>query len=326
MKTVATNKKLREVLKGIENNTLIARPDFQRRLVWTNKDKISFIKTVLDGYPFPEIYYAAGEVNSDTGDAIEYLVDGQQRITTLYDYFKGNENLKLDSTIQPYKNLEPDVKTDFLQYDVVVRDLGNLPLDEIKEIFRKINATSYSLNAMEIHNSRYNGELKQLADEIARLEIFNNVFNLTDIRRMNDLKYVLILIVTMLSTYFDRDKEIENYLDKYNNEFHKKEEIKRRLETIFNFISSCNFDLRSRVWNKADFFTIVIELDILLRNGKLEGIKGELMDFYNYFDNNKPETYSSSYLDYYNSALQGSQSRSSRITRGSILRNSLEKN
>jgi hypothetical protein len=78
MKTTASNRKLRTLITGIRDKTLIPRPEFQRRLVWTNRDKIRFLETVLGGYPFPEIYIAAGDVDLDTGQGTEMLVDGQQ--------------------------------------------------------------------------------------------------------------------------------------------------------------------------------------------------------------------------------------------------------
>ena len=89
MKTTATNRKIRELLTQLRDSKLQPRPEFQRRLVWSNKDKCAFIETVLLNYPFPEIYVAAGAVDVETGEAKEMLVDGQQRITKLYQYFVG---------------------------------------------------------------------------------------------------------------------------------------------------------------------------------------------------------------------------------------------
>ena len=162
MKTVATNIKLRVLLTDIRDKKLIPRPEFQRRLVWADKHKNSFIQTVLMGYPFPEIYVAAGEVNLETGEGTQMLVDGQQRISTLNDYFIGSPDIKLSREITPYSSLSKEQKSNFLEYDVVTRDLGSIPIDSIKQVFERINSTRYALNAMEIHNARYDGELKNL--------------------------------------------------------------------------------------------------------------------------------------------------------------------
>jgi hypothetical protein len=63
--------------------------------------------------------------------------------------------------------------------------------------------------------------MKRFAETIASDEFFetNRVFTTTEARRMNDVRFTLVLIVTVMSTYFDRDSELESYLDKYNDTF-----------------------------------------------------------------------------------------------------------
>jgi hypothetical protein len=117
------------------------------------RHKIAFIKTVLEGYPFPEVYIASGDVDLETARGNLMLVDGQQRLTTLYDYFHGSNDLRLKDVI-PYEKLDNAKKRDFLEYEVVVRDLGTMEIDQMKEVFRRMNSTSYALNAMEIDNPR----------------------------------------------------------------------------------------------------------------------------------------------------------------------------
>jgi hypothetical protein len=75
-------------------------------------------------------------------------------------------------------------------------------------VFRRINSTSYALNAMEIENARYDGEFKGLADELAQSSLFEEAkfFSPNEIRRMLDMRFVLSLMVTMLSQYFNRDE------------------------------------------------------------------------------------------------------------------------
>jgi hypothetical protein len=105
MKTSAENRRVRALLSGIQSRELSPRPDFQRKLVWSNGDKLAFLDTVLRGYPFPEIYIAVGEVNLETAAGTEMLVDGQQRITTLHQYFTGSPALTLTPEFRPYRDL-----------------------------------------------------------------------------------------------------------------------------------------------------------------------------------------------------------------------------
>jgi hypothetical protein len=334
MKTTATNKRLRELLTEVRDRTLIPRPEFQRRLVWAMRHKIAFIKTVLEGYPFPEIYTAAGDVDLSTGAGTLMLVDGQQRITTLYDYFHGSNELRLRD-IAPYEKLSDPQKLAFLEYEVVVRDLGALDLEQIKEVFRRINSTSYALNAMEIENARYDGEFKRLAEELTQAPVFeeSKFFSPNEIRRMLDMRFVLSLMVTMLSQYFNRDEEIEPYLKRYNDEFPDYEALRNRFLGVTSFIRDCQFELTSRFWKKADFFTAFVELDYLLNIKKVrlnpESVRDALNRFYTEVDRVGPSSpeesiggiiFSNEAARYARAALQATNDRSNRLTRAMTVR------
>lgn len=324
MDTSASNRRLRVLLTAIGNKTLIPQPDFQRRLVWTNRDKIEFIKTVLEGYPFPEIYIAAGRVDPKTGEGAEVLVDGQQRITTLYQYFKGSPDIRLGGDFPAYSDLNEDKQIEFLEYKVVVRDMGNMPIKDIKEVFKRINSTSYGLNAMEMHNSRYGGEFKKFGEEVSRADIFekNRVFTSTDIKRMNDVKYCLGLIITMMSTYFNRDKELEVYLEKYNEEFPDKARLEQEVYNCLGFIDRLNFGPSSRAFKKADFYTLFVEIHrAIVKNGlqlNVSILRKQLDEFYSRVDRVASGTPGDDKeaKDYYRAALQASNDRSNRIIRG----------
>ena len=126
MQASTSIRRIHTLLESLRNETLIPDPEFQRRLVWSNKHKSAFIDTVLRGYPFPEIYIAAGEVDLVTGKGKEMLVDGQQRLTTLKQYFNASQDLELSNEITPYAALEEQEQRAFLNYEVVVRDLGQM--------------------------------------------------------------------------------------------------------------------------------------------------------------------------------------------------------
>ena len=262
MRSSASNRRIRSLLTDIRTGALIPNPEFQRRLVWSNKHKSNFIETVLHGFPFPEIYVAAGEVNPDTGEGKEMLVDGQQRLTTLKQYFEGSPDLKLSKGVMPYSELGGEEKFNFLEYQVTVRDLGKMSTAEMKEIFQRINSTNYSLNAMEIHNARYDGEIKQFAEELALDGFFQDhtVFKASDIRRMNDTRFTLSVLITAMSAYFNRDTELESYLRQYNDELEAKDDLRADLQQVFKFIDECDLPQNSRAWKTTDLFTLLVEV------------------------------------------------------------------
>ncbi len=327
MNTSATNRRLRVLLTAIGNGSLIPQPEFQRRLVWSNKDKVAFISTVLEGYPFPEIYIASGKVDPETGEGTELLVDGQQRLTTLYQYFKGSKDLRLGKDVNPYSELSEEKKLEFLEYQVVVRDLGSKPIETIKEIFQRINSTSYGLNAMEIHNARYGGEFKEFGEKISQNPFFESkrLFTATDIKRMNDVRYCLVLAITVMSAYFNRDSELESYLEKYNEEFDEAEDLSKEINEVLSIIDQLNLPDDCRAYKKADFLSLFVEVHrTIFKKGlniDLASTRENLIRFYEKVANasqGKAEE-DSDEMKYYKAALQASNDRGNRILRGEII-------
>jgi len=328
MKTSPTNKKVRELISMVKEGKLVPRPEFQRRLVWSREDKNHFLDSVLRGYPFPEVYFADGEVNLETGEGTQLLVDGLQRVSTLIQYFEDSPDLKL-TTVPSYRALDESEKKAFLQYDVTVRDLGPITKEEVIDVFRRLNATKYSLLDIEINNAVYAGALKSFCERMALSPFFvdRDIFNATDYKRMGDLRYLVSIVGTLLIGYFNRDDSFEQILDRYNDEFPLAEEIEERLTKVFEFIDECGFPKKSRVWKKADLFTMIIELDSCFFVGhKLQ--PGEVVDrvseFYEIVDldpgvNRITQTY-------YKAALQASNDRINRLRRGVVMFNILANN
>lgn len=323
MKTAANNKKIREIITLVKEGKVIPRPEFQRRLVWSREDKNKFIDTILRGFPFPEIYLADGEVNLETGAGTQLLVDGLQRVNTIFQYFSGDRELKL-LNIPAYEQLCKEDKQNFLQYDVAVRDLGNVSKDQIIEVFKRLNATKYSLLDIEISNAVYAGELKKFADSFSSNPFFENhvVFNAADYKRMGDLRYCLTIVITLIVGYFNRDDEFEDILERYNDDFPLKEDISSRIDNVINFIEECGFEKNSRVWRKADLFTLFIELDNILNVKEVNLQPGDVLSSIDTFFkgiNSQDGNLSYSQNVYYKAALQATNDRLNRIRRGIIM-------
>jgi hypothetical protein len=254
-----------ELVAEIRSGALVLKPPFQRRLVWTNKVKDYFLETVHFGLPFPEIFVATGKLDTKSMERKNLLVDGQQRITTLKDYVSGSPDLKLKK-VKPYKELTEDERTKFLDYQVSVRDLGVIDEATIKDVFARMNTTDYALKAMERLNAVYNGELKNFCEKLCEDKFFqdHDVFSLNDYRRMRDIDFCVILVTTLLSTYYNRDELNREYLGRYNDAFPQAKKMKGRLRKAFAFIQKCKLDDVARVWRKTDLFTLIVEVDAAL--------------------------------------------------------------
>lgn len=324
MKTDATNRKIRELIDALRDERLLMRPPFQRKLVWTHKDKIKFLKTILEDYPFPEIFIATGELDPETAKGVEWLVDGQQRLSTIYDYFSGELQLKSSDQILAYGKLTEAQQRAFLTYTVVVRDLGPASVSEIVDVFERINSTSYTLNAMELENARYAGAFSHFGQHLADNSFFakHSIFSASDIRRMRDVRFALRLAITVMTTYFQGANKLKQYLDDYNEEFAEGALLLDRFNATFLTIDALGLDKRYRVLQQADIFSLIVELYVStfveglhLDNARLgEG----LSDFYRRVELAKPED--SVALRYLNAATKATNNRNSQIARGEVLR------
>lgn len=326
MRTAPESRKIAALITSVRDNVLIPRPDFQRRSVWTRPDKIAFIETILTGLPFPEIYIAAGTVDTTTGATTELLVDGQQRVTTIFEYFKGVSPFSISRTIKKYEDLDEQQKRDFLGYDVSVRNLGYLAEDMLVTVFNRMNATSYNLNEIERFNAVYLGEFKRFVENIAQNAFFSDIklFSSTDIRRMKDTLYIASLAVTMMSSYFNRDDQIETFLAEYNDEFDRAAEIGDRFRAVMQFIIDLKLPATSPAFRKADLYTLFIELDrqLFKKKATIEATKTResLLRFYEAVQQARGGAVEDQNVRaYFETTLQNTNDRGQRIARGRII-------
>lgn len=87
---------------------------------------------------------------------------------------------------------------------------------------------------------------------------------------MRDIDFCVILVATMLSTYYGRGEKNEEFLRRFDNEFPESAQILARLKAVFAFIDEMNLDHGSRAFKKTDLLTLLVELDVVLNNQRLE--------------------------------------------------------
>ena len=320
---IANNEKLLSVFNELKSGELVLRPSFQRNLVWNNSHKESFIDTILRGLPFPEIYLADGEIDLQNQKSTRLVVDGQQRLDTIYSYVLGKLELK---NIKAFNSLAPKEQTDFFDYTVVVRNLGRLDDDTVIDIFKRINPVRYALNAMEINNALYEGAFIEIARNIQSCEEFEklSIFSETQYSRMKDLEFVLLILATLEEGgYFGSDSEIETYIKKYDNEYPNGEQIKEEVISTIKFINSQNLSIDSLWLRKSSVFSLIVEVIKLKRNG-LDFSKINFKDFLESLENkiitNKNQDKSTNdYAKFYNYIYQGTAGKQGRTLRGELI-------
>lgn len=323
----ATNKKLLEVFNMMKDSSLILKPTFQRKLVWNDRHKENFIDTILKGLPFPEIYFADGDIDLETQRSKTLVVDGQQRLSTIYQYITNSKDFII-KRIKPFSELSNKEKTDFYDYKIVVRDLGRIEDDIIIDIFRRINSVQYALNAMEIRNALYEGEFISTAKEIVEKNKFLNqleVFTETEFTRMRDIEFVLLIMATIEERgYFSRGSEIETYVQKYDPEYPNKDILISNFDTVLGLVVKCELSPDSIWFRKSSFFTLIVELiKYIERNGfvpSYSSLSKMLKEFEKQLYNNRNKDINKNeFAEYYYYTFQGTTGRKGRNVRADLL-------
>ncbi len=247
--------------------TLVLKPPYQRKPVWTENQKAYLIDTIIKSYHMPEIY-----IHRETdikGKSIYNVVDGQQRIRAVLDFIAGGFSLSEEYNPEyadfNFDDLPSPVKQAFWDYTIYVREITGAMEEEVRNIFKRINKNVVALNPQELRHATYSGEFIRLMEEIAEDEFWteNKIVRASEIRRMNDVQFISELFIGMLSGIQDRNKELDKFYAFYESpgNFNEKAKWHKEFEGIVELINRILPDLRQARWKyKADFYTLFMVL------------------------------------------------------------------
>ena len=156
-----------KLLQWHREGSLKLRPDFQRRENWPQQAKVSFVDTILRGYPAPLIYLRP-RLDSKTKFPIREVVDGQQRLTAIIQFADGM--FRLDDSVTGYQGLRYDElelqdQDAFLSYNMGVEELVNASDEYVLEVFHRLNTNGVRLNAQELRHGRFRGAFRNTVVE-----------------------------------------------------------------------------------------------------------------------------------------------------------------
>lgn len=229
-------------------------PPYQRKSVWTLKDRKFFLDTIFKNYPCPAIFIH--KITDEDGKTTYNVVDGKQRLQTIL-MFKNNE-LTIskdfgDTTLdgKTFKELTTEQKRIFWDYILVV-DFVDLPNpDLINEVFDRLNRNAKNLNEQELRHAKYSGWFLTEAEKETENPFWESIKISTKAKnkRMKDVQFISELLMVILEKNivgFDQDHITELYA-KYDNPLdtedtepdfeedsyiNKKEKVRRYIEKM----------------------------------------------------------------------------------------------
>lgn len=234
-----------DLVGQLERKELIINRDYQREAgVWPDSARTYFIDTILEGYPFPKIYLYQ-TFSQKSKKPIKEVVDGQQRITTIADFFYGK--FKLSSSSKKYAgmtylDLDEDEKQTFQMYLIETSLILSATRAELLEMFRRINAYTAPLSAAEKRHSMYQGEMKwfivEQADEFSEIFEKMNILSAKQLARMGDSEAIADMIAALEYGVVPKATRYIDGLYKQNDVgFNKAGQYHLILKDFFDFLS-----------------------------------------------------------------------------------------
>jgi Protein of unknown function DUF262 len=161
------------------------RPEYQRRHRWDRKKQSRLIESLLMNVPVPPIFLFEWELNRYE------VMDGQQRLTSLIDFYGNNLELTgLDTWVglngRRHNDLPPKLKRglDRRRISAVIllaesaSSKAVSSVDIRREVFERLNTGGTPLNHQELRNCLYAGTFNQLIIRLAALPTFRKVWSI----------------------------------------------------------------------------------------------------------------------------------------------------
>lgn len=242
------------------DETLEISPKFQRRPVWLEKERSALLSTICLGLPFPEIYI---QVVTDplTGKQQHVVVDGQQRITSIFMFTDGKVALPEDDDWngESIRSLSAGQLERFWGYKIVVRMLNTTSEAEIRDLFTRLNTNNVSLTDQELRNARYQGKYKATCERLADNPFFQsiNLFTAREVRRMVDIEFVSELLLRAVEGVSNKKDLLEQAYANYDEDFPQEAQYEDEFNAAIQLIKSVTTQENSAlIKTKSNFYSM----------------------------------------------------------------------
>jgi len=224
-------------------------PSYQRGYVWNESFKEKLIYSIIKGYPIGNISIRDLEEKTKK-NATSEVVDGQQRLTTIYNFMNDDLEIKgeyarniikeikiyinsdddkrvaklikkLDikgNIIIKYSNLPDDIKLDMQSYPLSITNISNASTEQITEYFNFLQ-NQERLRAGEIINSMPDTYLEKYLDAISdRKKLFQILSYDNNRKEFDKIFYSIIGLFDQKINFGVTDEIIQNYASNKKHE------------------------------------------------------------------------------------------------------------
>ncbi|WP_294184263.1 DUF262 domain-containing protein [uncultured Sphingobacterium sp.] len=228
-----------------EKDEIDVSPDYQRNGgVWTPEKKQLLIDSILNNYDIPKIYFHEFNREERKHSGVTYsIIDGKQRLETIWDFIENKFNLSTDFEYQD----DPNIKLASLSYNDIAKEYPKIrikfdsfvlpivgvktdDLDLIEDMFSRLNE-AVPLNSAEKRNA-FGGDMVKAIREVSNHKLFTRKVKFTNKRYQHAEVAARFLLVE--SSQHDHSKLIDTkkvYLDSMAKNYRN-----NRTKLVENFV------------------------------------------------------------------------------------------
>lgn len=267
MKFASKTFRVLDLLEWYKQGYLDLTPKFQRRDVWSPVIKSYFLDSLIRIKPTHKIFLSE---SIDKTITKREVVDGQQRLRSIITYC--NDEIKILPKHNDvygglfFSQLPIEIKNMFLNYEVAIDVLYDASDIEILDLFARLNTYTVKLNNQELRNAAFHGKFKEVIYTLGQQSIdfflTSKIFTAKRIMRMYEVELISELIIAMLDGLQDKKKSINEFYEKYNDEFLEEPIIIEQYWDIINMLETVFKEslINTKFSNKAPFYSLFLVL------------------------------------------------------------------
>ena len=210
------------IVQRIEKEKIFI-PPFQRKYVWTEIQASRFIESLILGLPVPGVFFSKEE-----GTERLLIIDGQQRILSVANFYKGVfgqkkfrlKGVQADLEDKSYDDLNQADKNrlddSILHATIIKQDTPSDDDSSIYMVFERLNTGGTPLQSQEIRACVFYGDFNELLSELAENPFWRKIFG-DENKRMKEQE----LILRFFSLFYEHIT-YKNTLKSFINSFMKR--------------------------------------------------------------------------------------------------------
>lgn len=284
MKTNPKPRTIGSLFSRLKDKINLSDDRFQRSAVWTLKQEQFLMDSIIKKYDIPKIYF--WDLNKNNSQYSYSVVDGQQRLTTIFKFlnneFALNEEFTPEFANKKYSELDEDLQDEIYNHELTIVYIEDATEDDIKDLFLRLN-NGTTLKSQE-KRTNLGGNLSRFIVDMSKDKLFDKV---TFHNKHRDFEQILAQCIKI-----ELEGNYTNTQGKYLDEMYKDEKefdvngtTAKRFKKVLNYLYKI-FENDDKVpelkrFNFISLYLIISQMmDKFILNEKEHLFKDFLFDFW----------------------------------------------